>query len=136
MSQILLAGYPPWWSEGDKFVGKINYDPSVWNQYRGNSLSSINLKIQKKNHPAFIPLFYEDSAQSLVDQLAHRNREERWDANQALNSEWYASKLGSDHLTRTHENLKAFNARRKFKAGVNMIRVLLEIKKNHEKLKL
>merc|ERR1712048_1324098 len=86
---ILLAGYPPWWSEGDKFVGKIHYDPSVWNQY-------------------------EDSAKNLVAQLANSHREKRWDAEQALNSEWYASKLGSDHLTGTHENLKTFNARRKF----------------------
>ena len=103
---ILLTGYPPWWNPSDKYICRITFEPVCWSGYSQN-------------------------ARDLVNRLACKDLNKRLVASDAISHSWFKDKLGVDHLVDTHGKIKEFNARRKFKAGVGMVRMILDMQKNH-----
>lgn len=103
---ILLTGYPPWWNPNDKYICKITFEPICW-------------------------AGYSENARRLVNGLACGDVRKRLVATEAVGHQWFKESLGVDHLVVTHGKIKEFNARRKFKAGVGMVRMILDMQKNH-----
>jgi len=102
---ILLCGFPPFYAEDDDeafdqiIAGEFDYPEPYW--------SSIS-----------------DDAKDLIDHLLVTNPSNRFTAQQALQHRWIVSNNKGEHLGSTIRSLKKFNARRKWKKGINTVLAL------------
>ena len=96
---ILLCGYPPFESRDDQKQGQFKFYAEDWH--------GIDVE-----------------ARTLIVRMLTVNQKQRIDAQQALDSDWLAQSedlYNKVHRPNTTQKLKQFNAKRKFKGGVNAI---------------
>lgn len=95
---ILLCGYPPFETRDDQKQGQFKFYAEDWH--------GIDVE-----------------ARTLIVRMLTVNQKQRIDAEQALNSTWLAEydKRNKEHRAKTIAKIKQFNAKRKFKGGVNAI---------------
>jgi len=102
---ILLCGYPPFYAEEDDQVfdliiaGKFEFPEGQW-----KSISN--------------------SAKDLITHLLVTDPNKRYTAKQALQHPWITTQQTTTHLESAVAQLKSFNAKRKWKRGINTVLAL------------
>jgi len=110
---ILLCGFPPFYGETDDDI----YDKIVEGTW------------------SFIPPYWDhvsDSAKDLISKLLVLDPKQRLTAEQALAHPWISNQANNSeaHLNSTLEELKKFNARRKFKGAILAVKALSKLKRS------
>eukprot|EP01100_Stratorugosa_tubuloviscum_P014840 TRINITY_DN8169_c0_g1_i1.p1 TRINITY_DN8169_c0_g1~~TRINITY_DN8169_c0_g1_i1.p1 ORF type:complete len:396 (+),score=201.32 TRINITY_DN8169_c0_g1_i1:69-1256(+) len=109
---ILLCGYPPFY---------------------GNDDEEIYCAIQKGDFTFHSPAWDEisDTAKDIIRGLLNRHPKRRFTAIQALAHPWIVSynEVEAKPLRSTIEELKKFNAKRKFKGAINAVKALNRLRK-------
>jgi len=99
---ILLCGFPPFYGEDEEEIycktetGDYSYPSPFWDEI-------------------------SDDAKNLIDGLLELDPKKRLNAQQALTHQWLQGNCPAEHLQEALENLKKFNARRKFKGAVHVV---------------
>jgi len=114
---ILLCGFPPFYGDNEEEVydkiqeGAFTYPSPFWDNI-------------------------SESAKDLINHLLTLNPTKRYDVEQALKHPWIASfdTNNSANLSEAIEQLKKFNAKRKFKGAINAIKALNRMSKATEHL--
>ncbi|GLE08443.1 hypothetical protein PINS_up019626 [Pythium insidiosum] len=103
ITYILLCGYPPFHDDNHNALfkkikrGKYQFDSPYWDHV-------------------------SDDAKDLIGKMLVVNPAERWTATQLLEHKWVTGReVATVHLTSALEELRRFNARRKFKTAIRIV---------------
>lgn len=115
ITYILLCGYPPFHDDNHNALfkkikrGKFQYDSPYWDHV-------------------------SDDAKDLINKMLVTNPAERWTAAQLLEHKWVTGKeIATVQLTSALEELRRFNARRKFKAAIRTVQATNALSKAFSK---
>ncbi|CCI40863.1 unnamed protein product [Albugo candida] len=112
ITYILLCGYPPFHDENHNALfkkikrGKFQFDSPYWDHV-------------------------SDDAKDLITKMLVTNPNDRETASQVLQHKWVTgSDVATVQLTSALEELRRFNARRKFKAAVSTVQATISLSRN------
>eukprot|EP01104_Vermistella_antarctica_P004862 TRINITY_DN15288_c0_g1_i1.p1 TRINITY_DN15288_c0_g1~~TRINITY_DN15288_c0_g1_i1.p1 ORF type:complete len:331 (+),score=92.20 TRINITY_DN15288_c0_g1_i1:140-1132(+) len=106
---ILLCGFPPFYGEDDDEIydmiceGKYDYPAPFWDDVS--------------------PL-----ARDLIDKMLKMKVDERITAADALKHEWITGENSKANMDTAIEELKKFNAKRKFKGAINAVKLMTKLR--------
>lgn len=109
ITYILLCGYPPFHHENQTKLfrmikaGSFEFDSPDWDEI-------------------------SDSAKDLINHLLQVDPNKRYTCEQVLKHPWIVGSVPNKQLTTTVTNLKEFNAKRKWKNGINAVRAGVRMK--------
>lgn len=111
ITYILLCGYPPFHDDNHNALfrkikkGKFQYDAPYWDHV-------------------------SEEAKDLINKMLVVNPADRWNAGQLLDHKWITgAEVATVQLTSALEELRRFNARRKFRAAVNTVHATIALSK-------